>query len=321
MIWELAVPARLLRFEGVSEETHVPSALSVPAVAHVCRESRRVVMSRKRLTALSGRSTHSCSPSQLWRMTYGNSACWTWYTPYTDVLLINGGNFWPCQQFHSNQGINFATKHIVIENCELWTEFWPGGIVEEVIVQQQLINWLREVPPLRGYPSSTRDPSPSYNLRTVDFAMGRVVKIDRNFPRNFVRRLFAGDHIRIIDLRDEETVHGIERMFEHERCQVTDSCNLSEWPSALKDSLATYKAAADFLFPYVRTSLLTLLAGAYHEAPHAYYPKSGATLPSPSGSNGELDLKVTWVKELTKRVSIRPVHVFIRAEGTSSTGW
>lgn len=77
MIGELAVPRRLIGFEGIDQDADVPSVLSVPTVAQVCRESRRVVMSRKSTTALTGQSDHLDGPTQLWRLAYSHSVLWT----------------------------------------------------------------------------------------------------------------------------------------------------------------------------------------------------------------------------------------------------
>lgn len=318
-IWELTVPMRLLRFEGVRDEKHVPSALSVPTVAHVCQESRHVVICRKDLIALSGRSNHPRSPSQLWRLTYKNSAGWTWFSPSKDALFINAGNFMPTQRYHSNQGLVDAAEHVVVEASPLWTQFGDIEDGEAAMLRDQLVNWLREVPPLRAKSPSTRDPS--FNLRTIDFAMDTASDIDQNFPPNFVRRLFDGHNVRIVDLRDKETVREIEDMYAHELCKVTDSHNLPEWPSALAESLGTYHRNAGFLFPHVRESLLTVLAGTYHKASQVGHQTTSATLPSPFKGDGKLDMKVTWVEQLVKHVDIRPVHVFVRAGGTASTGW
>lgn len=325
MIWELAVPFRLVGFEGVTQKDDVPSALSVPTVAHVCRESRNVVMSRKSLTALDGRSTHLDSSSQLWRLRYSNSklAHWTWFTPYKDALLINPRKFSPYEQYHSNQLIVEAAEHIVIEDCSVWDQFSEFRDLddENIVTLKRLSTWVQEVFSASGLTRSTFEPSPVYNLRTVDFAMSPVTKIDRNYPPNFVRRLFAEDHVRIVDLRDECTVRGINRMLSYELSQVMDTNTpLFDDPTDLEQSFDTYSVAAKDLFPHVRASLLSVLAGRYHSASCVRDGKSLAALPSPF-RDGELDMEVTWVKELTKRVNIRPVHVFVPAEGMSDVYW
>lgn len=319
MIWELAVPSRLLGF-GVKQRAAVPSALSVPTVAHVCRESRRVVMARKTL-ALSGRSNHFDGPSQLWRLKYEKLAFWTWFTPRKDALLINSSIFKPYQQYERNQLIFQAAQHIVLEKCSVWDlwPFTPRPDNETKKMLKRFSTWVQAEVLESGRARSTHDPV--YNLRTVDFAMSTVTKIDRNYPPNFVRRLFAEDHVKIVDLTDERTVRAIDGMLKDELSQVMDTnSEIFGRPTDLETSFYKYKATAGSLFPRVRASLLSALAGCYHRASKRRGDRSLAALPSPF-RDGKLDMEVTWVKELTKLVNIRPVHVFVRAEGISDVYW
>lgn len=313
MIWELAVPSRLLGFEGISEEGLVPSALSVPTVAHVCRESRRVVTSQKSITSLTGRSTHLDDPSQLWRLEYTKTALWTWFTPYKDALLINPHNFKPYEREKRNQRLVQATEHIVVDGDSFWYRFYEGSIEEDyVLTLKRLSTWVQRLVPEPELTLPTREPI--YNIRTVDFAMSNVTKIDRSYPPNFVRRLFAEDRVRIVDLRDKEAFRGIESLLYDEFNKVVDPSVRLEWHSDLEMSSFIFAAAADKLFPHVRASLLSELARSYHRASLSYGLKSQPALPSPFKGD-ELDMEVTWVKELTNRISIRPVHVFVRADG------
>lgn len=313
MIWEYAVPRRLLGFEGVTQKQGVLPSLPVPAVAQVCRESRRVVMSRKSFTALSGRSTHLEGPSQLWRLEYTKSSFWTWFTPRKDALLINPRDFKPYEQYQRNHRIVQSAEHIVIEDCALWYGFCEIGMDDDDFVTlKRLSTWVHDLwrePDL--IPSSG---DAAYNLRTVDFAMDTVTKVDRSYPPNFVRRLFAEDQVRIVDLTDKEAVRGIEDMLYHELCQVMDTMLHLEFPTALQRSCISFRAAAADLFPQVRASLLSALADSYHGSSCLGGPKPLATLPSPF-RDGELDMEVFWVKELAKRINIRPVHVFVRDDG------
>lgn len=324
MIWELAVPIRLLGFEGVTQKKDVASALSVPTVAHVCRESRNVVMSRKSLTALSGRSTHLDGQGHLWRLRYSKSALWTWFTPCKDALFINPCKFQSSRPFGplpKNHLIVQAAEHIVIEDYSVWDQFFEERDLddENIVVLKRLSNWVPDVVLDPENTGSTRHPI--CNLRTVDFAMSRVTKIDRNYPPNFVRRLFSEDHVRIVDLRDECTVRGIDHMLSHELSQVMDkNTPMFDFPTDLEQSFNTYRAAAGNIFSHVRASLLHALALRYHQASRKGGDKSVAALPSPF-RDGILDMEVTWVKELTKRVNVRPVHVFVRAEGMSNVYW
>lgn len=314
MIWELAVPSRLLGFEGLAEEGVVPSALSVPTVAHVCRESRRVVTLRKSVTSLTGRSTHLDGPSQLWRLEYTKSALWTWFTPYKDALLINSHDFKPYEREKRNQRIVQATEHIVVEGCSLWYRFYEGGGIEDddILTLKRLSTCVQRLVPEPDFTLEADEPV--YNLRTIDFAMSGVTKIDRTYPPNFVRRLFAEDRVRIVDLRDKEAVRGIESLLYDEFNKVMDPNVRLEWHSDLKMSAFIFSAAADELFPHVRASLLSELARSYHLSSRSHGLKSQPGLPSPV-SGDELDMEVAWVKELTKRIRIRPVQVFVRADG------
>lgn len=319
MIWELAVPSRLLGFEGLAEEglvpsaVSVPTALSVPTVAHVCRESRRVVTSRKSVTTLTGRSTHLDGPSQLWRLEYTKTALWTWFTPYKDAMLINPHNFKPYEREKRNQRLVQATEHIVVDGDSLWYRFYEGNIEDDdVLTLKRLSTWVQRLVPEPEYTLGAREPV--YNLRTIDFAMSNVTKIDRTYPPNFVRRLFAEDRVRIVDLRDKEAVRGIESLLYDEFSKVMDPSVRLEWHSDLEMSSFIFAAAADKLFPHVRASLLSELARSYHQESVTRRLKSQPVLPSPFKGD-ELDMEVTWVEELTKRISIRPVHVFVRADG------
>lgn len=315
MIWEYAVPRRLLGFEGVNPQQGVPSALSVPTVAHVCRESRRVAMSQKSLTALTGRSTHLEGPSQLWRLEYTTSGFWTWFTPYKDALLINPRDFKPYERYRTNHLMVQAVEHIVIEDRWLWYQFSQDTMDDDDhVTLKRFSTWVHQLVPYPEFTRSTGDPA--YNLRTVDFSMGLVTKVDRSYPPNFVRRLFVKDHVRIVDLRDEEAVRGIESMLAVEVSKVTDANVALELPSELQQNYDIFRAAAGNLFPHVRASFLSALAGCYHEASCLGSQKPPPNLPSPF-RDGELDKDVVWVQELAKGINIRPVHVFVRDDGMS----
>ncbi|KAL1871877.1 hypothetical protein Daus18300_004510, partial [Diaporthe australafricana] len=211
MIWRLAVPSRMLGLEHATKDKNGPVSLSVPAVARVCRESREVLLSRDCITELSGRHVHLSGPSQLWRLGVGKLAHWTWFTPDTDVLLVNKGNF---SDWH--YGVAPTAKHIVIDcrSVKQWrASHRPGGLFPDLggktDVVDRLLCWLKGYEPnLACRPDSGVDPA--YNLRTVDLAMNGVTKIDRNYPPNVVHCLFAGEDFRVVDLRDEEDVRRIE---------------------------------------------------------------------------------------------------------------
>lgn len=198
---------------------------------------------------------------------------------------------------------------------------------------------------------------PAWNLRTVDFAMNSVTKIDRNYPPSFVRRLFAGESVKVVDLRNTEAVRGIQQMLVDELSQCMDSkrCSPLLWRD-LQKSLDFFKAGGAKRFKHIRAWLIEELICRYHECSFVDPQKSRAMLPSlfrprsnedygeedgeEDGEEGgeedgedygdledepkrprgrELDMTVAWVKEFTERFTIRPVHVFVRGDGISDT--
>lgn len=244
------------------------------------------------------------------------------YTPpRKDALLINPCHFTPYQQYERNQLIVQAAEHTVIEDCSVWEQLFECGNLDDEnrAILARFSTWVQAEVLESDRSRSTRDPV--YNLRTVDFAMSSVTRIDRNYPPSFVRRLSAEDHVRIVDLRDEHTVRAIDRMLHNELSQFMDpETYMFLEPTDLERSFNIYKVAAGDLFPHVRPSLLSALADCYHRASHRRGDRSLAALPSPLRF-GELDVEVAWVKELTKLVNIRPAHVFVRAEGISNEYW
>lgn len=337
MIWLLAVPVQLLAFEGVSEMTPAPSALSIPTVAHLCQESRRVVMSRNMVTALSGRSTHLEAPSQLWRLEHTKSPeCqWTWFCPRKDALVINPRRFRPLGQYKSGHLIVQAAEHIIVDTGEFWNQYSEAcvgnggtGILMTFTTEQlsQVVTDLTQLALDLLRPATISfglEGDPVYNLRTIDFAMADFLKVGQDYPPNLVRRLFTvGDGLRILDLRDEEAVFGVERMLKDELSKVMD-LDRSDWQySTLQNALANFGFVADGLFPRIRATILRAVADSYHQTTilagfgnkvlnKEKKKRVLAPLPSPF-RDGELDMEVTWVKELTKSIEIRPVFVFVR---------
>lgn len=127
MIWELAVPSRLLRFDMLKgSKSIVPSALSVPTVAHVCRESRRVFLSRKQIDALTGESSHLRGASQLWRLKDRNSGdprelvYWLWFTPHKDALLLSPDSLKIMMWDGDFHPIILAAEHIIFDHAGVW---------------------------------------------------------------------------------------------------------------------------------------------------------------------------------------------------------
>lgn len=359
MIWELAVPSRLLRVDTLEEsESIVPSALSVPTVAHVCRESRRVFLSRKQVDGLTGGSSHLRGASQLWRLRDTGSGdlwkpvYWSWFTPHKDALLLSPDSL--DMERGDYHPIILAAEHIIFDHAEVWPEFLRPRHEREETEEDMFARFWNV---WDHFPPKAKSPpppgGPAWNLRTVDFALNSVTKIDRNYPLNFVRRLFAGESVKIVDLRNTEAVRGIQQMLFDELLQ----CMNSGWCSpllctGLQKSLAIFKAGGAKLFKHLRAWLIEELIRRYHECSFVDPQKSCATLPSPfiprsseeygeadgeedgeddgedygdledepkSAPGRELDMKVTWVKEFTERFTIRPVHVFVRGDGISDT--
>lgn len=327
MIWDLALPIRLLGFEGIIQEGDVPSALSVPAVAQVCRESRRIAMYRFRRYL----ETLSCEDFQpqespLWRLKHEKSACWTWFTPYNDALLINPETF-HLDGRRNNHVLARVAEHIILEDTSMWELFYdpdhpgvfcPGHPLRQDmgrdLLLERLIPWVHGVMPWGSF--SHPIPFPVCNLRTIDFALSKVTKIDRNYPPSFVQRLFGGDDVKVVDLRDKTAVLRIRGSLTYEPPEAMTPDEFDRWRTDLETSLEIYRAVADDFFRYVRPRLLKKLAGYYHRA------TSGVLSPKPSPfKNGKLNMEVTWVKEFCERIELRLVHVFVRAERISKVDW
>lgn len=253
--------------------------------------------------------------------------------------------------------ITRVAEHIVIEDCGMWEELLKAkDNKDQISSRMSLYIWLRRLMPCPG------DPAPSgsspYNLRTMDFAMTRVTKIDRYYPPEFVRRLFNGDYVKIVDLGDKKTVRGIEQLLVDELSQFMKP-GTTGWPMDLKRSLKIFRAASATVFEHVRTPLLEELAMLYHRTALIDRQMSRGTLPMgadqdtdsdmssfsnknsekdngleqdmDSGSNtnpeqdveAEVDMEAlnVWVKELTERLDIRLVHVFVRVDEMADDHW
>lgn len=151
--------------------------------------------------------------------------------------------------------------------------------------------------------------------------MSKVTKVDHNYPPNLVHRLFAGDRVKIIDLRDRKATKEVENMIDGELCSTMapTAHDAHEMVlTGLRDSLGIFEAAATNIFPLVKKAVLMNLVRAYYNASvHSMDSRgSWAHLPSPF-RDGECDMEVIWVKELYNLIDVRPVHVFVRADGIS----
>lgn len=325
MIWGFAIPRRLLGFPGYQHK--IPSKLSFPAVAQVCRESRRVFLAGKQYT----KDGRSYFPTQLWRLKNWEDglARWTSFTPRADALLVNPSGFLSghCEM---NYPITWVAEHIVVESADERAQFndyviGPGE-------HRSVTSWIAELamfpqysPRLKGaisseVPLSTR--APVCHLRTVDFIMRPMTLVDYNYPPNLVRRLFAGDHVNIVDLRDRKAVDAIEHMIEHELFQVTEPAEYSPLPTDLEESMGLFRESATVDFPKVKRKLLRTLAKAFYDQStyRVGSRETGKYLPPPI-KDGKWDMEITWVKELCERIDVRPVHVFVRADGMSEVDW
>lgn len=347
MIWELAVPRRLLRFIDASQRSHrvVPSALSVPSVAHVCRESRRVFLSPKRLEALSGKSQYFGGASQLWRLYHflrHEPVYWSWFTPHKDALLVNPDAL--MIGLKEDHLLLEVAEHIIIEDAGIWENFLrtdESRQDEEEMFDRLRIEWGGVLPKPKCPPLPD---GPAWTLRTMDFAVNSVTKIDRNYPPNFARRLFAGESVRVVDLRDAEAVRGIEQMMVDEVSQFMSPDRCWRWCDGLQKSLKIFNAGGAKLFKEVKEETLAALLRLYYEGSFVDREGTRATLPPPfkrrsSPLDGELDIElddelppyqppctwlnmeVAWVKEFVERFTIRPVHVFVKDDGWSYEGW
>ncbi|KAG8158205.1 hypothetical protein KVR01_011966 [Diaporthe batatas] len=326
MIWKLAVPRRLLGFPG--SRSDVPSALPIPTIAHVCRESRRVFMTQKRYT----KDGRNYVPPPLWRLKGDSLAHWTSFSPRTDALLINPGDFLR-EDIETNYPITWTAEHLMVENAETWEQLRFSGRQFDYEEEKALTDWIGRLamfpnysPPIRGSiwseaPRLTR--APVCHVRTVDFIVSSITMVDHNYPPNLVHRLFGGDYVRIVDLRDREAVDAIEHMIQHELSQFLEPSEYTLLPTDLEDSLDIFKGTATESFSRVEKRLLRALAKAYYTESlciNTLATKARAILPS-LFRDGKWDMEVTWAKELCKRIDVRPVHVFIRAEGVSEVNW
>lgn len=260
----------------------------------------------------------------MWRLRHSSSnklVYWSWFTPHKDALLINPELLPVVKDDHRLLGV---AEHIIIEDVGIWHNFddeeeepWGDSF------DRLRIEWFRvlpkpECPPLPG--------SPAWNLRTIDFAVDSVTKIDRKYPPNFARRLFAGESVRVVDLRDAEAIRGIEQIMVDEVSQFMDPGRCWWWKDGLQKSLKGLELGGAELFKKVREETLDAMVRLYYKR-----QKSRATLPSPfkprsgrldGGLDNELpralvDMEVTWVKEFAERFSIRPVHVFVKVDDWS----
>lgn len=338
MIWEYALPKRLLGIQQIQQKHCVVTRLPVPAIAHVCRESRRFAVSRNHKNALPGEfilpDGEEEGKTPPFQPKYVEPACWTWFSPSNDTLMINPRGF-KIECFDENDILVWSAEHIIVEENSFWRGFHEDsiGTSHDIFYTQttddlvkHVINWATQAyerpypdrpcwPPVRGR---------ICNLQTVDFAMREVTKIYRNCPPRVLRRLFGSHNsIGLVDLRDQESASEILRLLGYELSQGMDPDEFFRLTNELAESFAFYQSAADELWEDLRPELLGALARACFDTSEKKSTSGGyAKLPMPFMSDGSgLDMEVAWVKDLSERLTIRPVHVFIlmddAAEDTS----
>jgi hypothetical protein len=325
-IWEQALPSRLLGCEDLRQKHVVPTDLFVPAMAHVCRESRSFAASKNHINALPGEFSLLEDETPSSRVKDATPACWNWFSPCNDALLINprgfGGKLYPDNRFLAR-----VAEHIIVEDPLFWRRFRESsyGLNPTIFSEQstnvllsQFTDWVRHVyvTPYFDNENSACTRGSICSLRTVDFAMREVTKVDRNCPPSFLHGLFGEDDFRVVDLSDKKPALEIVRLLGYELFEGIDPDDFFKWSTELADSLDIYHSVADELFQHLEPSMLKALVSSCFEASKVEDSGVHGTLPTPFMPEGfELDMEVAWVKELSKRLSVRPVHVFVLAGG------
>ncbi|KAK7756120.1 hypothetical protein SLS62_001712 [Diatrype stigma] len=173
LVWRAAVPKRLFCADRSCED--VSFALSVPAIAHVCRESRRVALGLGRL----------------WRMTYGRDPSWSWYTPDRDVFLVRAAEErilpW------------YAIEEIAIEPPEDWLDDPDEFLPEEAFIDRlTACKW--------------GSPNMFPHLHTVDVLMRKPTLVDKSWDPAVVSKLFGGDSVVVMDLTDSAAYGRVQEL-------------------------------------------------------------------------------------------------------------
>ncbi|POS75961.1 hypothetical protein DHEL01_v205644 [Diaporthe helianthi] len=335
-IWSYALPKQQLLVNRDINQTHlIPTILYVPAVAQVCRESRDLARSRNHSRTLPGqaglpvyRQPRRSSPSSP-----GSRepipACWTWFSPRTDILMIRpiafGGG-----PHAANHVLTRAAEHIIVQDVDFWEglredspESFPYQDYEHTAAL--LFNMIKWV-----YSVYTSPPSESENharargsicsLRTVDFCMRGATKVDPRSPRQVLDPLFGGDKFRVVDLSNDAETAETLRALDYELPQGLDLDPdlFFNYSSHIRKAQDTYKYIADRLFEHVGPVMLTALVSACFEASKKESSEGHGTLPRPFKSGGyDIDMDVAWVKELSERLTVRPVHVYVLGDEMS----
>lgn len=89
-IWRLAVPQRMTCIDKPDKYSSLPTTLSIPAVAHVCRESRAAVALRCKQSGIWAPTLPQTDVpvTQSWQIRDDRGKLWTWFTQERDILMI-----------------------------------------------------------------------------------------------------------------------------------------------------------------------------------------------------------------------------------------
>lgn len=325
-IWEYALPRRLLGTEDIHQKHVVLTNLSVPTLAHVCRESRGFAMSKNHVNGLPGEFDLLGDRIPSPRLKDPTPACRTWFSPSHDTLMIRlqGCGFDWSQHKRS---LARVAEHIIVEDPTLWRGFqeYSNGLFQNAFYEQcatrmvsAFTDWVHLVY-VQSYSDNAncagRLRGSICNLRTADFAMRKVTKVDPSRPPRLLRRLFASNDVtRVVDLRGTEPAE-VLRMLGYELSQGMDPDDFLNWTGELADSLSIYQSVVEKPFQRLVPAMLKAVASACFEVSNMESSGARGLLANPFLPGGsELDMRVGWVKELTERLAVRPVHVFVLGE-------
>ncbi|KAG8162458.1 hypothetical protein KVR01_008223 [Diaporthe batatas] len=325
MIWERSFPQQIVCNQDTMAKRIVPVDLHVPAVGQACRESRRIASSRNHSRALPGAALPSPVPGEMLLARHRNPtpAGWAWFSPRSDAVVVASEGF-AGEAHGANHVLARAAEHVIVEDAQFWEGYYdvsegiyqngmydlgPGVLLDDVT------RWVHRVYATAPPCSGGEDHARACRLRTVDFRMREATPIHPGSPPELLRRLFGDATFKVVDLRDTGE---FLRAVCHERSQGMDPGLLVRCISDLGNALDIYQSVADRYFRHLGPFVLKALAGALFEASNKGSPEGQGGLPTPFKPGGsKLNMEVAWVRELSERLTVRPVHVFVLGEDGS----
>lgn len=287
MVWHAAVPRRLYCADRDCGD--VSFALSVPAIAHVCRESRRVALSLGRL----------------WRMGPGRNPGWSWYTPDRDIFLM--------RDMETSHMPHRAIEELAIEPPEHWAH--PYELLGEYFSRRlALVTW--------GVP----DVFP--NLHTVYVLFRKPTLVDKSWNPAVVSKLFGGDSVVVVDLSDAAALSRIQQLLcddcpgyrlpeeDDVTCPGVDERYREHGSLALRDlDFATRAVNRTDIYTRARHRLLKKYM--LNKASWTPLTREYAQL-----WDGDMspNMEIPWVRDTVNSLRIRPVIIFALLDGRPYTG-